>query len=627
MKRTIWNTLQNKFSECPWKWGTLAVLLVGLLALIVVGFPLALAINIHVHLGYYCCLFLFLSLIFSGWRMIRSESVLQWGEERWKGLLLVLFLSVFVHFFQPHIMRVFNDEPAHQMTAKIFHEERENSVPEVGYYLKGDVEYGERSLNYRMYFYPFLVSVLHDLTGFRPSNGLIVNGFLGLLLFLSVYLGGNRIYSKGGGVLAVLLLAGLPLLDTSVTGYGYDVANLLFLSLLFLALSLYSERRSEDCLNWLLLLALTLAYSRNESVLYLIPVGVLFIVIFLCDPRANITRFACLSPLFLLPVFAARRIFQAVMVDLQEVFPHLNSGTFFSLDFIPANFSRVGVWLLDFSTATLSSPLLTLLGVFGSVALVSGIVGKVFGRKSVGRIDAVLLLFITSVFGAFVFVTLALFWNPTAGEAVRFLLPLHLAFVYVGVWAISQTKKPEYIMPRCIAVVCVAIFFSAIPTKMRTVGAENTVFANYAQWALDWLEENDNDNTLYLSQLHTLFLLHDYPSMDLTRASNHTRAVIQLEVEHYYSRILVFVVERHDPESGTWAPSRPALPLSDSYVTEVIAEVRWSYNQRARFLEVKGFRGEDGSIVATEDIEILKYDFENFEDYWLNMRTLHPGLR
>jgi hypothetical protein len=161
---------------------------------------------------------------------------------------------------------------------------------------------------------------------------------------------------------------------------------------------------------------------------------------------------------------------------------------------------------------------------------------------------------------------------------------------------------------------------------MRDVGGANIVFGNYAKWSLDWLAERDDANTLYISQLNTLFLLHDYPAMDLNRANENERKVIQLEVEKYYSRIVVFVIERYDVKTGRWSPPSPAPPLSERFVTKVIDERRWSYNQRARFLEVTAYREDSGEVLRIDGIPSMKYDFDTFNSYWSAMRKLHPGL-
>jgi hypothetical protein len=616
--------LLEKYREKPVQWVLFAgaLFLIGVSALLL---PLSVAIPIHAYGGYFFCATLLAAICYFSFQVIREADILDFVFSRWKGLLLVGLAAISVHLHKPHMMRVFNDEPAHQMVAKQLHETRVNSVPEVGYRLEGGLAYGERSLNYRMYFYPFLVSILHDVTGFRVANALWLNAALGLLLFLLVYLGGNRIYSPAGGVIAVLLLAGLPLVDESVTSYGYDIANLCFLALYFLALIHYAERPDALRLNWLIALGLGLAYSRNESVLYLLATGVLVGVSLLRNKAVNLSWFASLSPCLLLPILAARRIFETVNANLAELFPHLSSDRFFSLSFIPENMTRVGAWLFDFSTTTSSYPVLSLTGVIGLVALASGLLGDLSKRKAIHSGNMVLVLFLASILGSFVFVTLSLFWDPVAGEAVRFLLPLHLGLTYASVWLVTRSTHPRRLTLGIILIAVAGLFFVGIPTKMRGIGGANAVFARYVDWSLEWLEQEDDENTLYLSQVHTLFLLHKYPAIDLNRAGRHVAEIAQLEAEDYYKRIVIFVIEKFDPKTGEWNPPRPTEPLSEHFVTEVIDERRWAFNQRARFLELTGYYDENGYLVCLEDLPSQRDQYKTFQEYWSAMLRLHPG--
>jgi hypothetical protein len=160
---------------------------------------------------------------------------------------------------------------------------------------------------------------------------------------------------------------------------------------------------------------------------------------------------------------------------------------------------------------------------------------------------------------------------------------------------------------------------------MRDVSGANLVFARYANWSIEWLDEFDDDDTLYLSQLHTLFLLYEYPAMDLTRANQHVQEIAQLEAEDYYQQIVVFVIEKFNPRSGEWLPPRPADPLSERFATRVLAERRWAFNQRARFLELRGYYDEQGDFVALQDLESKRDQYTNFNEYWVAMQQLHPG--
>ncbi len=620
------NQMRGKFKEKPREWLILTFSCTLLLLLFVINIPLDRAIQAKVFGGYYFCFVLFLLLVATTYSVLKGLPLRAYLREHRRGLIVVLLAAIGVHLFQPHRMELFNDEPAHQMNAKMMHLERQNSIPEIGYHLAGGIVYLDRNVNSRMYFYPFLVSILHDLTGFRVVNGLALNALIGGLLFLVVYLGGNRIYAKGGGVMAVALLFSLPLLDEAVTSYGYDATNLLFISAVFLGLSHYAERPNAKFLNWTVILAICAAYTRNESLLYLLPVVLVFWVRFLDHAEANITRIVSVSPLLLLPIPAARIIFEAFMGKLLLDAPEVSSESLFSLQSIPGNFIQVGQWMFDFSSTVPASPFLAFLGCAGLLALTVNTLSKAVGEQNFKDGDLMFLSFSATAVSAFVFVTLSWFWSPASGGANRLLLPIHLCMAYWGVWFIANTKQSEINFKRAILGTALAIFLVAIPTKMRDVRAETRVFAKYAAWANQWVANHADNRPLYISQINTCFLFHGHPAVGMSRGNSDIDRLSQLIAENYYGELIVFEIEKFDAANGRWVPSPPAPPLDPSILTEVIDERRWAYNQRARFRRVIGYTTNEGNNVYLKDLKPWKYDFETFDAYAEAMLRLHPGL-
>ncbi len=615
-----------KIKEKPYQWLGLALSCTVFLLLLFLKLPLDWVIQATALAGYYFCFILFILLIATTFRVLGDINFSGYLRARWRGLLVVLIATIAVHLFQPYKMGVFNDEPAHQLNAMMMHLERQNSIPEVGYQLGGGMVYADRSSNFRMYFYPFLVSIVHDLTGFRHDNGLFLNAIAGGLLFLLVYLGGNRIHAEGGGVLAVMLLLSLPLLDEVITSYGYDTVNLLFIAAVFLGLSHYAERPTAKFLNWTVILAICAAYTRNESLLYLIPVITIFLIRFFGNPSTNITKITCFSPLLLLPAPAAKQIFGAFMDYLHIESPEVSSEQLFSLASIPPNLVNVGQWMFDFSSTVPASPVLVILGLAGLIALTVTTLSKFIGQQKWKKGDDMFLAFATTAVIAFVFVTLSWFWNPASGAANRLLLPFHLCLTYLGVWFIANSRRPSVNFKRAALGMAVFIFLLAIPTKMRDVRAETRVFAKYVAWAGEWLVERSENRPIYISQVHTYFLFHGHPSVGTSRGNSDIERLCQLVVENYYGELIVFEIEKYDAVTGIWTPSPPAPTLDAGIITEIIDERRWSYNQRARFLKVLGFSNEEGAIVYLSDLKPMKYEYDNFNDYIDAMNRLHPGL-
>jgi len=581
---------------------------------------------VHVHLGYYFCLTLFLCWLYFLWKAYRRSRCLESIRTHWRGLLLALIAGFSLQIYQEQQFRVFNDEPAHQMAAQSMHELRQVSIPEVGYHLEGKLDFGERSLSYRMYFYPFLVSLVHDLTGFRVENGLIVNAALGIGFFLLIYLIGIR-FHPGGGVFLILLAATLPLLDLSATSWGYDLTNLTTLAALFFASLEYVERPDRNRLNLLIATSLIASMCRNESVLLLaFSVLVIGYVVFRRRGVVPISRFSAISPFFLIPAFAAHSIFG--IINPANLYSSWQDNGFFVFSAIPENFTRVSSWMFDFSTASPSSPVLSFFGLLGLIFLATQTALSFWRRVPIHPQTALVLIFSMVGFPVYVLVILGQFWNPLAGEAVRFLLPLHLMLLILAGWWLGNLNVKPAFLHFFLIILAAAVFLFGVPARSTMPRGNNAAFAQHAEWAIQWLDDNDDDATLYVSQLNTFFLLHGYPTIGSDRANQHIRQLMHLVREGYYDRVLGFFIERYDTENRRWAPVEPTSPLPDEVLISPVDERRFAYNMRARFFEISGFLDSEGNEVQPDDLTYLKgLEYESLLEYFNLMKFIHPGMR
>ncbi|MFU8848854.1 MAG: hypothetical protein ACNA77_09085 [Opitutales bacterium] len=582
---------------------------------------------IHFNLGYYFCLALFFSV---GWYIYRRCRQLDWRATlrgHWPGLLLAAWAGLSLQVLQEHQMRVFNDEPAHQITARMMHEHRQVALPQVGYYLEGQTDFSAKTLSYRMYFYAFLVSLAHDLTGFRVANAWVVNGLMGLAFFLLAYGIGNRFQGKYGGLFAVLLAAGLPLLDRSATSAGYDLTNMVALAGLFMVSMDYIERPGKFHLFGMITAALVAAYSRNESSLYLIYLFLVVGGVFLrSEKQFQISWFAALSPVFLIPAFVSSSLFRALQPA--SVYSEIGGHGFFQWERIPENFQQIAAWLFDFSPAEPSWPVLSLLGLLGLVALLTHLLVSWLGRKPLTPQTTLLACYALVASGVFVASVLAQFWNPLAGEAVRFLLPLHLLLLLAAIWWFKELKVSDALRRKILVGLGILVFWLGLPARMSPPMGNNAAFAQSAAWSVEWLAEHDDGETLYLSQLNTLFLLHDYAALDWDLGVSNIKKLMQLVREGYYDQVLGFVIERYDVSTGVWAPVEPTAALPETILTHDVEQRRYAYNTRARFFAIDGFIDEAGNIVRPEDlVNLRELDYDSIHQYFQVMQSIHPGYQ
>src|SRR6185436_2307184 len=101
----------------------------------------------------------------------------------------------------------------------------------------------------RPLFFPFLLSLVHDVGGYRPANAFILNGILSFVFLGLVFVTGRMLAGRVAGWLGVALFAGLPLLAQNSTGGGFELLNLVMLLATLLLGVRFVERGDEPSLT------------------------------------------------------------------------------------------------------------------------------------------------------------------------------------------------------------------------------------------------------------------------------------------------------------------------------------------------------------------------------------------
>ena len=236
------------------------------LALVLGFFALSpdLSLRAVIYGGYWAMLGLTLTFGWSLWRIAVADlpSWTHWREmPRWPaGLIGACGLLLLVH--ESYGFKILMDEIMLLGTSMSMHFDKTALVPMRGHDLQGAFQLLAGQLDKRPLFHPFLVSTLHDLTGYRPENAFVLNTGLTFILLALAYHAGRRIAGRGAGAVAVLLLTSLPLLAQNATGGSFELLNLVMILATLLLGMRWVERRDPDSLSALCLSAVLLAQTR-----------------------------------------------------------------------------------------------------------------------------------------------------------------------------------------------------------------------------------------------------------------------------------------------------------------------------------------------------------------------------
>lgn len=493
---------------------------------------------------------------------------------------LILAASGFQLVHEDFGYKILMDEYNLTATSMNIHLEKTALTPTRGRIVEGEFEVVDGYVDKRPFLYPLLVSLVHDISGYRATNPFVINAVLNGLLFLVVYLAGFHLGNRRGGVLAVLLLAGWPLVAQNATGAGFELLNFLLLAVVVF-LSLSSTRRPGFEKETLLVLsAILLANVRYESFIFLVPVAVLIAMRWKSNPTLGPGWITVFSPWLLLPLCLQNRWFRS-REGLWELPGELTEP--FSLTHVVDNLSHGVVYFLNWGPDYPNSLLLTIMGgisfFFLCVASVRRYKNWVAFRP---RDYDVLCLWGLSLVGHLFLIFAYHVGQLDSHFATRLGMPVHLILVLAPVWLLAKERmKPRYWTASIVASLLFLVTVSA-PHSSKAVYTKKNFAEREFRWAYEMLSLENGRNFLVIDSRVSHWTSMQFQAMhvDLAKANR--------DLIHQYAKIGnysdVFVVQRivFDPAEESVAILEPdqlpefKLEVIDEFVSRPFEGIRLS---------------------------------------------------
>ena len=465
----------------------------------------------------------FALFLFQAWRVWNSEggaAAVFSDRALW---LWVLGCSVLVWGADAFQHKVLLDEYALQATGLSMHLDKQVAAPIRGHWLQGSYLLMDCYLDKRPYLLAYLVSLPHDITGYREANIFILNGalvpvFLGLVSRIALLLSG-----RGSAFVATGLLASLPLLAQSGTGGGMEMLNLTVIALLFLAMLLWSARPDATRLALMCGCCVLLSQCRYESLLYVVPVAVLILAGWWRTRTVVVSTSLILTPLFLVPA-----VWHLRFVDSMPVLWELQAGqeSRFSSEYLAANLAGCWRFFSNLGPTQPNSPLLSVLGFASGILLAVASVPHLWRRRPVRpELFAFGLFTLSSVLSVSLF--LFYYWarmdDPMAS---RFSLPFHLVLALLAGAAFSRLLRWRAWVGAVFWISwlgsLMVFFFPAGGAKLYSV--TNMVSAEL-RWQLDYVEKLPKVPRLVMSYAPLPWVANRYSAVGLRRAASRSRQV------------------------------------------------------------------------------------------------------
>jgi hypothetical protein len=566
--------IRHFIKEQPWLVfrGTLACCL--LLWTLFYGFSCSSEQASHIvrYYGYYVNLLLFGGLIaylgLSLWS--RSSAISAWFVQWRVGAFAAgsVLLASSVVFYQADLdYKIAMDDYLLAATAKSLHETGEVAVAQFGQQRADGFHVLQSFVDKRPWFYPFLVSMVHDVLGYSTLHPFVVNAVCGVVLLICVFWIAYYLAGIAGAVLAVLLWASVPLLQQNATGGGMETLNLLMLHLVILQGILYLRAPSSRGEGALCLSGVLLTYCRYESGIFLGAI-LLIVVLGWWRRRTVFLSWGAVSaaPL-LLAVLLQTRIY-AGTASSWEIFSGAEAP--FALSHFLSNLPHVFMFFWSRDPAIANS---LLLGALALPALFAYLVvswkqrGGAWWRTEANQVWAVFALFIL------ISLVVVLCFHAAQFDkryVARYSLPAHALIIFCGLSALSSIKRPAWIYSILIGSTLLFLYFVTLPKN----GAALYSKANYIIAEQHWLEGIDTslmaEDALIVDRISTPWTLRERAVLPPGVVLQNLGTIQKQYNQSIYSEI--YLVERSGDYSAQLSPEQNMFAqLKQAFVCEPIA--------------------------------------------------------
>lgn len=526
---------------------------------------------------------LFIFYFLKSFRATKVGPLLQRLKDHLPVLFVILAATCYLQLHVDHGFKILFDEHVLSATARSMYEDNRSYVPAAAHVINGETVAQIGFVDKRPGFFPFVLSLIHSLTGYRPDNVFWLNTLLsGGLLSLVYAVIASITRSKSHGVLAILLFTSLPLFAQNATGGGFELMNLCLICCLILAGCNYMKQSGSNGLNLLIMIAVLLANTRYESILYTLVPVLLFSLKAMREKHFKLTWFAAASPLLLIVPILSYAVFRG-----EERFLQTTPDNYFGLHHFISNWEHAVTYLFEPNGDYTNSLLLSLAGITSVLFLSIQILRRwrFFLLEDIGLSVCFAVSLVT--IGLTI---LALFWfwgGWTDPMTSRFSLPLHLFFALAVPLALHydfrRTSAPSWMF----ALTLVFIITQTSPHTVRMQQECRMYTTKAYHWLIQWIQSQENQpRTLYISGSSTGIALFGQSTIPIQSANASPERVMWSKESSIYERICVAEILYHNGQ-GKVATLHAHEPLSSRFVKEPIAENLLIPNVLVRVSEIK----------------------------------------
>jgi hypothetical protein len=577
------------------------LLIASCLLAVVLGFlaiPDLAAIDLVSKAGFWFVLAGFVVWLHALWRCFGiTARGLHWRRVDWISVGVVGLGSLILLVHETFGFKILMDEFMLLGTSMSMHLDKTALTPLRGNDIQGAFMIVQGMVDKRPLFFPFLLSLLHDFTGYRPENAFILNGALTFVFMGLVFSTGRMMASRAVGWLGVALCAGLPLLAQNCTGGGFELLNLVMILATLLLGARYVERRDASSMTAFCYSGMLLAQVRYESVIYLLPVALVVLWVWIRQRNLTLPWPILIAPLLMVHYPLQHRIFD-VRASAWEMFSKPGYTKPFAFDYVPENLEHAVNFFFGRASDQPNSLVLSLFGCIAVPFFLLLLLKRLRTLAVQTPID-VSTAFFSLGFALQFGLMMCYFFKFDDVVTRRLSLPTHLGMVIAVMAIVPQFSKP-IVLRSLIAIALVGLLARSIPSMAAHAYSQEYLPGREAAWRRQFIASQPHPDYLMIDNDATLWVTHKISATPTVTARKERRKDIAFHLRNRtFGAVYVFQRYNIDPETSKMS-LREGDDLGPAYVLETVIEERLQQLTLSRISRVKEIIAEDG-VVAREE--------------------------
>jgi hypothetical protein len=582
------------------------------IAAVALGFwlvPDQAAIGFVSKAGFWFVLAAFAIFLRALWQTLGDEvRAWSWRTIDWVSVGIVALGGVVLLVHETFGFKIVMDEIMLLGTSMSMHLDKTVLVPVRGNDIQGTFAILDGMMDKRPLFFPFLVSLLHDLTGYRPANAFVLNGALAFVFLGLVCLLGRQLAGRIAGWLGVVLFAGLPLLAHNATGGGFELLNLVMILATLLLGARFVEERDPPSLTAFCFSALLLAQVRYESVIFLVPVALLVLWVWLRENRAVLSWPVLFAPLLMIHYPMQHRIFD-LRASAWELGSKPGYEKVFSFAYVfhgptasdPGNLQHALNYFFAKASEQPNSIVLSALGCLAIPFFTLLVIKRLRALAAEPPVIVATTLFALGFAAQFVLL-MCYFYGQFDDIVIRRLsLPTQLGMV-IAVLAVLPQFANAAVARALLGLATLGLVARSVPSMAAHAYSQQYLPGKETAWRREFIADQPRHDYLVIDNDSILWIAHEISSTPMLQANKRVHDFALLMRNHVFSDVFVF--QRYTIDEGTGRMTlREGDALSPGFVLETVREEHLEYLTLSRLSRVKEIREGAVSLTQPDGVE------------------------